>query len=250
MRIDYPGQEKLPQLRRLWQEAFGDEDAFLDLFFSIAFSPDRCLCAQEEGQVAAALYWMDCRLEEKPVAYLYAVATAKAFRGRGICRALMERARQQLAQLGYAGILLVPGSDGLRQMYGRMGYENATYLAEFSEKSGEDRLALRSVTGEEYARLRRERLPQSSVLQESCPAFLKGCYSLYAGEDCLLAAIKTDDGLICPEYLGDPADLPAILSTLGAPFGRFRTPGKTTPFAMWLPLSEGIAPQYFAFAFD
>ena len=250
MRIDYPRQEQLPQLRRLWQEAFGDEDAFLDLFFSAVFSPDRCMIAQVDGQVAAALHWMDCRLAGKPVAYLYAVATGQAFRHHGLCRALMEHTRAVLAQLGYAGILLVPGSRELRQMYSAMGYETATAVTEILCTAAEAPVPLAPVTGEEYIRLRRAHLPEGSVLQESCSAFLEGCYRLYAGESCLLAAVKTDGGLFCPEYLGDPQQMPGVLRTLGAPSGKFRMPGNTIPFAMWLPLSEIMPPRYFAFAFD
>ena len=250
MRIDYPTQGQLPQLRKLWQEAFGDTDAFLDLFFSTGFSPDRCLAVQVEGQVAAALYWMDCRLEGKPVAYLYAVATAQSFRYQGICRALMERTRALLSQLGYAGILLVPGTDALRQMYAAMGYEAATTITECSFTAGTESLSLSPTTGEEYLRLRRHYLPGGSVLQESCPSFLAGCYDLYAGENCLLAAVKTDSGLICPEYLGDSDKIPAVLRALGTSAGRIRMPGADKPFAMWLPLSDTPAPKYFAFAFD
>lgn len=250
MRIDYPTPEQISQLRRLWQEAFGDEDDFLDLFFSTAFAPDRCLAVQMEGQVAAALYWMDCKLEEKPIAYLYAVATGEAFRRQGICRALMERTHNVLSQLGYVGSLLVPGSKELRQMYAAMGYETATTVTELDYTAGATPLALTSVTGKEYNRLRKKYLPEASVLQESCPGFLEGCYRLYAGENCLLAATKTDDGLFCPEYLGDADNIPAVLRTLGAASGHIRTPGADTPFAMWLPLSDTPAPNYFAFAFD
>ena len=250
MRIDYPTGEQLPQLRQLWKSAFGDEDAFLDLFFSTAFFPDRCLAVQIDGQVAAALYWMDCRLEDKPVAYLYAVATAPLFRHQGICRALMERAQALLSQLGYAGIMLVPGSEALRQMYAAMGYETATTVTEQVYKAAGEALSLTPVTPEEYNRLRKNYLPEGSVLQEGCPRFLEGCYRLYAGDGCLLAAAKTGDGLFCPEFLGDAENIPAALRALGAASGRLRTPGGDSPFAMWLPLSDTPAPKYFAFAFD
>lgn len=250
MRIDYPTREQLPQLRQLWKSAFLDEDGFLDLFFSTAFSPDRCLAAQVDEQVTAALYWMDCRLEDKPVAYLYAVATAPAFRHQGICRALMERTQTLLSQLGYAGILLVPGSDTLRQMYSAMGYETATTITEQVYKAAEEPLSLIPITGEEYCRLRRKFLPEGSVLQESCPRFLEGCYQLYTGDGCLLAATKTDGGLFCPEFLGSAQNIPAALRALGAASGRIRIPGNDSPFAMWLPLCDTAAPQYFAFAFD
>ena len=39
MIIKPPSKEEIPQLRTLWQEAFGDSDAFLDIFFSNAFAP-------------------------------------------------------------------------------------------------------------------------------------------------------------------------------------------------------------------
>ena len=39
MRSDHPTDNEIPGLRQLWQEAFGDADAFLDSFFQTAFSP-------------------------------------------------------------------------------------------------------------------------------------------------------------------------------------------------------------------
>ena len=56
MIIKQPAKEQIPQLRKLWQEAFGDTDAFLDIFFSAAFDAERCRCVMTQGQVAAALY--------------------------------------------------------------------------------------------------------------------------------------------------------------------------------------------------
>ena len=34
MRMHNPAPEDIPGLRRLWQESFGDEEEFLDIFFS------------------------------------------------------------------------------------------------------------------------------------------------------------------------------------------------------------------------
>ena len=102
MRIDQPAPTHIPALRQLWQEAFGDSDAFLDGFFDTAFSPDRCLCVFEED-LAAAVYWFDCRFAGRKIAYLYALATKKSHRGRGIARALMEETVARLQKTGYAG---------------------------------------------------------------------------------------------------------------------------------------------------
>ena len=54
-------------MRSLWQEAFGDEDDYLDIFYSTAFSPDRCLCLSKEGKMQAALYWFDCELRGEKI---------------------------------------------------------------------------------------------------------------------------------------------------------------------------------------
>ena len=80
MIIKSPEQKDIPQLRQLWRQAFGDTDAFLDIFFSTAFSPERCRCVLADGAVAA-LYWFSCQSDGQPLAYLYAVATSQKFRG-------------------------------------------------------------------------------------------------------------------------------------------------------------------------
>jgi len=110
MIIDLPSASDIPALRALWKEAFGDSDEFLDSFMSTAFSPCRAMCAKDGEKISAMLYWFDCECRGERVAYLYAVATAKGYRNRGICSALMERTHGHLSEKGYTGVLLVPGS--------------------------------------------------------------------------------------------------------------------------------------------
>ena len=86
MIIDAPQNTDIPALCALWKDAFGDTDDFLKDFFSTAFSPKRALCAREDGRIVGMLYWFDCIYEKKRIAYLYAIATHKDFRKRGICR--------------------------------------------------------------------------------------------------------------------------------------------------------------------
>ena len=249
MIIDYPAQEQLPALRALWQEAFRDDDAFLNSFYDNAFAPDRCRCLTVEEQTAAALYWFDCRCWDRPMAYLYAIATGKAFRGRGLCRLLMEDTKKHLYSLGYAGILLVP-ARGLFEMYQKMGYEACGGMAEFSCTAGEQPVPVRSVDAGEYARLRRQLLPPGGVVQESENlSFLAAQAQLYAGEDFLLAAVGEEDTLTGLELLGNSKAAPGILTALGKKKGHFRTPGEM-PFAMYCPLTECPRPAYFGLAFD
>lgn len=251
MRIDDPRQDQLPQLRRLWKEAFGDDDAFLDLFFDHVFAADRCRCITVDGQIAAALYWLDCRFDGRPIAYLYAIATGKQHRGQGLCRALMSNVHDLFRQLGYAGAILVPGEPALFQMYGRMGYRICSAIGEMRCKAGEYPIQLQAIDSAQYARLRREMLPEGGVVQEGENlVFLEQLARFYAGQDLLLCAYGENGRLVVPELLGDPGAAPGILAALGAAEGTFRFPGDNRSFAMYYPLSDAPAPQYFGLAFD
>lgn len=249
MNIDYPLQSQIEELRGLWQASFGDEDAFLDAFFAHGFAPDRCRCVTEDGKIVAALYWFDCSVNGQPLAYLYAIATAKARRGKGLCRALMENTHSHLKYLGYAGAILVPAENSLFGMYKKMGYEICSHVAEFSCTAGEEKIPLRKLNAEEYCALRREYLPQNGVHQErSCVEFLQTMADFYAGDDFLLTIAKED--AYAPELLGNSERAAGILSALGRKNCRFRIPGAEKPFAMYHPLSELPAPDYFGLAFD
>ena len=155
MKIDHPALHHMPQQRALWQEAFGDTDAFLDCFFSTAYSPDRCLCVLDGDKIAAILYWIDCELQGKALAYIYAVVTAPGDRGKGLCRMLMEAAHALLKTRGYAGAILVPQQEPLRKMYAGMGYRNAGGLSVLSCSAGTEPVPFRTVGPQEFAALRR-----------------------------------------------------------------------------------------------
>lgn len=245
-----PGMEN--QLLPLWKEIFGDYDGFWELFLRTGYSPERCRCILEEGTIAAALCWFDCFCGGQKWAYVYAVMTNPACRGRGLCRSLMEDTHEHLQKLGYAGVLLVPAEEGLRNMYRKMGYETCTYVRQFLCEAADVPVALRPVKPAEYAALRRRLLPDGGVIQESENlTFLAAQAELLAGEDFLLAAWREGDTLHGMELLGDQGIAPAIVKALGCEKGNFRTPGEDKPFAMGLKLQEGaVLPNYFAFAFD
>lgn len=243
MRADYPAPEQVGELRKLWKEAFGDTDAFLDRFFETGFAFDRCRCIAADGQLAAALYWLDCCCDGAPMAYIYAVATAKAHRGKGLCRALMEDTHSHLKRLGYAGCILVPGETSLFHMYEKMGYACFGGMDTVVCEAGAP-VSLQEITPAEYGALRRQYLPPHGVQQEGME-FLASYAKLYAGSDFILAATE-DLGL---ELLGNAVAAPGILAALDKKSGHFRVPG-SNPFAMYHSLSDTPAPGYFGIAFD
>ena len=252
MGFDQPTLEQIQQLLALWKDVFGDYDGFWELFLETGFSPDRCRCITENGQITAALCWLDCSCDGQKQAYVYAVVTHPAHRGRGLCRSLLADTHSLLKARGYTAVLLVPAEEALREMYRKFGYADCTRVSEFSCTAGETSVSVRTVSPEEYGRLRQGRLPRGGVLQEGENlAFLAAQAQLFAGKDVLLAAYADGDTLVGMELLGDPKTAPGILNGLGFAQGRFRGPGKEESFAMAHPLTEdAVIPEYFGFAFD
>lgn len=242
----------IADLRKLWQEAFGDSDETVDAFFTTGFSEDRCHSIRENGVIVSALYWFDCELNGQKIAYLYAVATDKNHRGRGLARRLLDETHKILKDQGYAGAILVPGSQELFTMYKKLGYRAATTVKEFTAEQGSIPVSLTQIDTRQYADLRRQYLPTGGVLQEGAILdYLQTYARFYQGEDFLLAAAEKDGILQVQELLGNEKAAPGILRALGIPKGDFRTPGNDRNFAMLLPLTVNCPiPGYFGLALD
>lgn len=238
----------------LWKEAFGDGDEFLSIFKKEAYSPKRCACILKDGEPVSALYWLDCEYEGERVAYLYAIATKKSERGKGLCKRLMRAVHSHLFRLGYGACLLVPSSEELFSFYSSLGYESLPLIDEFESASNGVPTEMREISADEFIKLRRSFLPRRAVLQEgACINFLKNLAKFYTGPSFLLTARREGDILLGLELLGDKSCASGILAALGFNSGVFRAPGHSRKFAMLLRSEKftGLpAPEYFAFAFD
>lgn len=252
MRIDHPAQCQIPELLQLWKTAFGDHDGFWEMFLETAFQADHCRCITIDGQTAAALFWFDGLCKGQKIAYIYAVITHPHHRNKGLCRMLLKDVHSHLTSNGYSAAMLVPEQEGLRQMYRKLGYRDCTTVLEFRCAEGDAPVPVRGIGAEEFGRLRREFLPEGSVIQEGNNlTFLEAQVQFFTGDDFLLAAYLDEDTLHGMELLGNRDAAPGILRTLGCSNGQFRTPGNKKPFAMFYPLAEdAFVPTYFGFAFD
>lgn len=202
MIIDKPVKADIPNLRQLWKQAFGDSDGFLDGFFEKGFAFDRCRCVRHEGSIAAALYWFDCAWKSKKVAYIYAVATDTAFRGKGLCRTLMEDTHRHLQSLGYAGAALVPGNKELLSMYEKFGYRSFCPIkkATIPEK---ERMGAIPITPEEYGRLQQDMLGINAVLHgETALEFFATYGKFYKTEKAIFCGYREGKTFLLEEVLG------------------------------------------------
>lgn len=240
------------RLQKLWVQAFGDTPDVPEAFFATAFASDRFHCILEDDVPVSALYWLDCTLQGQKIAYIYAAATDKVHRGKGLFRKLMNESHQILVQQGYAGVVLVPCCRELFGLYEKFGYRTVTTVEEFTCGWGDVSVPFQEITPDQYAALRKGYLPAGSVLQEGPTlAYLQTQGEIYAGTDFLLAAAVMDGELVAQELLGNVNAAPGILRTLNIPRGRFRTPGPGRAFAMFLPLQANCpVPSYFGLALD
>lgn len=126
-------QGDVPALKRLWKLAFGDEDGYIDHFFTAYYTPQRMLVLEEEGVVRAMTAWFDMPLVSAdgvvfPSAYLYAVATHPEYRGRGLAGKLLHFAGQWLAERGFVCLTTVPARPDLHVFFGQNGFEECFAL--------------------------------------------------------------------------------------------------------------------------
>ena len=236
-------------LTQLWQQAFGDETPFIDAFFETAYAPVRSRVAVEEGRIAGMLFWFECSYRKEKMAYLYAVATDLSFRGKGIATALMKDCERVLKEQGYDGVILSPGSRELFRFYRERGYRTLGFRREDRIAAGEP-VPLREVEPEEYARIRKNLLPEKGIVQEGENlAFLHRFCRFYAGADFCAAVYRTE--AFVPEYLGGREGIPGLLGALGLEDASVRTADAVIPCAMakWL---GDRAPEdfYLGFVFD
>ena len=253
MIIDSPNISLIPKLSELWKEAFGDDDEFISNFFKLGFSPARSLCATESDTVLGMLYWFDMAYKNKKIAYIYGVATGKAFRGRGIASEMMKKAHDILKSQDYEAIALVPAKKELFTFYEKLGYRTFSYVDEKSVTASKKKTSIKKVAANEYFEERRKYLKSGylSPLEESFP-FLEMLVDFYIGEDFIASLRKGNKEFSAVEFLGNLEKIPDLINTLDYIKGTVRIDGKDEPFAMYFPLDDSeLSPlSYLGFAFD
>ena len=227
MIIKHPEMAQIEGLTALWVEAFEEPKEAAQCFFDSAFAPRRSLVCLERDAVAAGLYWFDCLWKGRKVAYIYAVGTRIAHRGKGLCHALMEKTHEVLKSRGYHGAILVPAEESLFGFYGEMGYVDCCPGGIPGEKltaQREREMGLTPISMEAYLEKQKQLLPKDAVVHTATAyEYLKHFAEFYA----------YDGGIVCKIEEDIQERLP--------------WDGRGEMASMYLPLTEDIElPGYFA----
>ncbi len=116
-------------LTALWEEVFLDDSKFIiDCIKSFAGIENVYVAQTKEKEIEAMMMAVPCYLNEKKGAYLYALATKKEARGKGIMSGLMDFAKKDYEKDGAAFSVLVPAEAGLIPFYEKRGYNDLISL--------------------------------------------------------------------------------------------------------------------------
>lgn len=233
----------------LWMRTFGDSRESVDAFFRTAYNSAHFAEICLKDRLVSALYWLDYDWNGKKLAYIYAVATEQGFRGQGYGRQLMEKARKILQEQGYAGAVLVPAEEHLVHWYAQQGYR-VFYKAKKQEISADTAVPVTEISAQQYAALRKERIPNAPQPEKALYDYFATYGSFYQAEDGIFAAAIQDEKVYFQEYLGDMQLLSHIVGGMKAKTGIVRVADEETVFAMYYPLTETELPDYFSFALD
>lgn len=150
-------------LSALWQKAFGDEPEYIERFFDAFVPSSFALTAWIGDALASMLFLLPSVLTIDEASYdgcyVYAVATAPAYRGQGIMTRLEEAACRVARQDGAKCMALVPASQELFHLYSKLGYHTRFFLGNSEiAASVETRSKLSVCTSNDFTALRREML--------------------------------------------------------------------------------------------
>lgn len=225
--------DETSRVRQLWQTVFGDEDPYLDFFFTGGYRPENMLLLLEEGSAETMLYLMPLTLRgpgfTASAHYVYALATDPAARKKGYGRQLLRYVDEHLGRLGADCVTVVPAEPSLHKFFATVGFNEcfATRLEEVPEAlvpTPEPGAALSPLCPEDYNALRRTLLSGAwhvdyddpLIRYQACLSRLSGggLYRLEIGGEIGCAAVEYDgeDTVVVKELIMTDACLPQAVA--------------------------------------
>ena len=123
-------------IARLWAEAFGDEEAFIEKFLVERRKYGvRSLTREVGGKPVAMLHIVPFVDEDgHRTAYIYGVATDPAYRRKGYATALMDEA-MELIRDDFDSAMLIPSGSEAARLYAKFGFIQSDMRIKFETES-------------------------------------------------------------------------------------------------------------------
>ncbi len=117
-------------IKDMYHSAFGEDDnSFEDKLFDNCYA--YCKTLEKENRTVAMCFALPCKVGERNAKYIFAVTTAKEFRGKGYASELIEKIKAEDDSL----LILRPVNEGLIPFYEKIGFSTFTATNKFNEHS-------------------------------------------------------------------------------------------------------------------
>ncbi len=265
-------------LTALWEEVFLDSAEFVkDCIKSFAGIENVYVAQTEEKEIDAMMMAVPCYLNEKKGVYLYALATRKEARGRGVMSKLMDFAKKEYEKDGASFSVLVPAEPELIPFYEKRGYNSLICLRYISQDTFVTNdvsgvYTQKSISMDELYTLRKKYGQMSFFAfgKESCTVMDKDLNTEKvmvfeeSEKESYGVCIKHNDELLVPEiFAKDDYSAQCLLGHMAKVMGAqkihltlaqnsnlFYGQGKNHPFALAMWQNESIQNAYLRFAME
>lgn len=158
----------IQELKKLWKDCFGDEDSYINNFFASMYNGEHVLLAEKDGMLMGASFFLPAKLYQngiwQDIRYVYALATDRHYRGRGVARTLLHYANEWYG----APLVAEPADKELADgFYEPLSFARSFYLSEYHMKmpqyglrAAEKMPDILPADAETYCRIRDKKLLQ------------------------------------------------------------------------------------------
>lgn len=210
--IVFAENKHITDITKLWCEAFGDreEDVLVYLNTLIKY----CVVFEDNGKVAGMLFLLPVTCGINKGRYVYAVATLKSYRGRGISTALLGFAKMFIAENNESFLVLVPQTKSLFDFYGKRGFKAFSCVNKINvsclKKGGN--FDFKKVFVNQYFQKRKEYLADMSFVEWDVE-MLQFAKNMYDGDFFRIDEDGKEIGIAFVTLNGDEIVVKEVLST-------------------------------------
>ena len=122
--IDFAGFSDRQALEDLWQSVFLEDSETTEYFFENIFGDTITPVIRVDGEIASALFLLDCTIGDYKGKCVYCAMTNYSHRGKGYMKTLLDYSYQFCCENGFDFLFLVPAEKSLFDYYKKCGFEN------------------------------------------------------------------------------------------------------------------------------
>lgn len=192
----------------LWQEAFGDEQEYIEFFLDNC--PNECIGCFLDDELCSLLFLLDGSINGFKTSYIYAACTKKSRRGQGLFTRLLNFTISYCEKKGDACIFLVPGEESLYSFYKNFGFVSNFYRNEleiFPDKNYKCNFS-KIENIKEISELRKKYLTETdsfifseAVMRYCVEEYLRSNGEIFSDNDCLIFSNRKDNYTLVKEFL-------------------------------------------------